>query len=154
MKSNRIISLVLFAALLLPALCAAQTAPVRPYHDGPVWEIVFVKLKPGIGLNYMKYLASDWKKEQEALKKANLTLDYKVIETEAHGSSDWDLMLMSQFKDLATMEANADKVEATAMRALSVDDKKMIEGYKDRSEWREIVGRRVAREIVLEPKKQ
>jgi hypothetical protein len=153
-KSNRIPRLVLFAALMLPTLSIAQSAPVRPYHDGPVWEIVFVKVKPGIGLKYMNYLASDWKKEQEALKKANLVLDYKVIETEAHASSDWNLMLMSQYKDLATMEANADKAEAITMQALSVDDNKMIEGYKDRGEWREIVGRRVAREIILEPRKQ
>jgi len=152
-KINRILCLALFAALLIPTL-SAQTAPVRPFHDGPVWEITFVKVKPGVGLNYMNFLAADWKKEHEALKKANLILDYKVIQTEGHGTSDWDLMLMTEFKDLATMEANADKAEAVVMQALSSDDKKMIEGYKDRAEWREIVGNRLAREIVLEPKKQ
>jgi len=143
----------MFATLLIPTLLA-QTAPVRPFHDGPVWEITFVKVKPGVGLNYMNYLAADWKKEQEALKKANLILDYKVIQTEGHGTTDWDLMLMTEFKDLATMEANSDKAEAIAMQALSSDDKKMIQGYNDRAEWREIVGNRLAREIVLEPKKQ
>jgi hypothetical protein len=153
MKSNRLPLLFLFAALLLSTLCTAQSAPVRPYHDGPVWDITFVKVKPGVGLKYMYYLAEDWKKEQEALKKANLTLDYKVIETEAHGSGDWNLMLMTEYKDLATMEANADKQEAVAMQALASDDKKMIEGYQNRSEWREIAANRRGREIVLEPKK-
>jgi hypothetical protein len=154
MMPNRIARLVLFASVLLPSLTFAQTPTVRPYHDGTVWDIAFIKVKPGVGLKYMYYLSDDWKKEHEALKKANLILSYKVIETEAHGTSDWDLMLMTEYKDLATMEANADKMEAVAMQALSSDDKKMIEGYKDRAEWREIVGGRLAREIVLEPKKQ
>ena len=153
MKSNSLPLLFLFAALLLSTFSTAQTVPVRPYHDGPVWDITFVKVKPGVGLKYMYYLAEDWKKEQEALKKASLTLDYKVIETEAHGSGDWNLMLMTEYKDLATMEANADKEEAVAMQALSSDDKKMIEGYQNRSEWREISANRRGREIVLEPKK-
>jgi hypothetical protein len=153
MKSNRMPLLFLFATLLLPTLSTGQTVPVRPYHDGPVWDIAFIKSKPGVGLKYMYYLAEDWKKEHEALKKANLILDYKVIETEAHGSNDWNLMLMTEYKDLATMEANADKEEAVVMQALSSDDKKMIEGYQNRTEWREIVGNRIAREIILEPKK-
>jgi hypothetical protein len=62
-------------------------------------------------------------------------------------------MLMTEFKDLATMEADQDKREEVGTKALKSDDKKMIEGYEERSSWREIVGQRLAREIILEPKK-
>jgi len=148
----RVVAISVFAAMLLPALTQAQT-PVRPFHDGPVWDITFVRAKPGVGLKYMNYLATDWKTEQEALKKAGLILDYKVIGTEAHGTTDWDLMLMTEFKDLATMEANQDKREEVTNKALKSDDQKMIAGYEERASWREIVGDRVAREIILEPKK-
>jgi hypothetical protein len=141
-----------FATLLLPVLTQAQM-PVRPFHDGPVWDITFVRTKPGIGLKYANYLATEWKTEQEALKKAGLILDYKVIETEAHGTTDWDLMLMTEFKDLATMEAEQDKREDVANKATKSDDQKMIAGYEERASWREIVGDRLAREIILEPKK-
>ena len=153
MKSMfRAVAVAVFATLLLPVLMQAQT-PVRPFHDGPVWDLTFVKAKPGIGLKYMNYLATDWKTEQEALKKAGLILDYKVIATEAHGTNDWDLMLMTEFKDLATMEANQDKMEDVANKALQSNDQKMIAGYEERMSWREIVGDRLAREIILEPKK-
>src|SRR5208282_2503031 len=104
----RMIAVLAFAAMLLPNLSPAQAMPVRPFHDGPVWDITFVKAKPGVGLNYMNFLATEWKTEQEALKKAGLTLDYMVIETESHNPNDFDLMLMIQYKDLATMEANQD----------------------------------------------
>jgi hypothetical protein len=100
----------------------------------------------------MEYLAMEWKKEQEALKKAGLILDYKVIAAESHSPNDWDLMLMTEFKDLATLEANEDKMEAVAMQALDLNDQKMIQGYQERASWREIIGDRLTREIILEPK--
>ena len=149
----RIIAVLAFAAMLLPTLSLAQSMPVRPFHDGPVWDITFVKGKPGVELKYMEFLATEWKTEQEALKKAGLILNYMVIATEAHSPTDFDLMLMIQYKDLATMEANQDKAEAVANQALNSNDKKMLEGYQERASWREIVGDRLAREIILEPKK-
>jgi hypothetical protein len=149
----RAIAVLAFAAMLLPSLLTAQAAPPRPFHEGPVWEIAFIKAKPGVGLKYMEYLATEWKTEHEALKKAGLILNYMVIGTEAHSPTDFDLMLMTQYKDLATMEANQDKAEAVVNQALNSNDKKMIEGYQERANWREIIGNRLAREIILEPKK-
>lgn len=149
----RFTAVLAFAAMLLPNLSLAQAMPARPFHDGPVWDITFVKGKPGVELKYMEFLATEWKTEQEALKKAGLILNYMVIQTEAHSPTDFDLMLMVEFKDLATMEANQDKAEAVANQALNSNDKKMIEGYQERASWREIIGDRLAREIILEPKK-
>jgi len=151
------ITLLVFVVLLLPSLALAQAAakdtpPTRPFHDGPVWTITFVHTKPGLSLKYMEYLATDWKRQQDALKKAGLILGYKVIGAESHSPNDWDLMLMTEFKDLATLEANEDKMEAVAMQAMDLNDQKMIEGYKERATWREIIGDRLTREIILEPK--
>ncbi len=149
----RVIAVLAFAAMLLPTLSLAQANPARPFHDGPVWDITFVKAKPGVGLNYMNYLATEWKTEHEALKKAGLILNYMVITTEAHSPTDFDIMLMTEYKDLATMEANQDKEEAVVNQALNSNDQKMIAGYQERASWREIIGDRLAREIILEPKK-
>ncbi len=76
-----------------------------------------------------------------------------VIQTESHGPDDFNLMLMTEFKDLATLEDDRAKREAVANKALNSNDKKMIEGYQERASWREIIGSRLAREILLEPKK-
>jgi len=149
----RVVAVLAFTAMLLSTMSFAQAPPVRPFHDGPVWDITFVKVKPGVGLKYMEYLSSQWKTEQEALKKAGLTLNYMVIQTESHSPNDWDLMLMTEFKDLASMETNQDKAEAVSTQALNSNDTKMIEGYQERASWREIMGDRLAREIILEPKK-
>jgi len=148
MKRISIAALLVCVALLIPTMVLAQAAsapapPVRPFHDGPVWTLTFVHTKPGLGLKYMEFLATEWKKEQDALKKAGLILDYKVIGAESHSPNDWDLLLMTEFKDLATLEANEDKMEAVAMQAVDQNDQKMLQGYQERSSWRE---------IILEPK--
>jgi hypothetical protein len=58
---------------------------------------------------------------------------------------------MTEYKDLASLEANQDKADALAQKVIG-DDQKQIQGYKERSEIREVMGDRLAREIVLEPK--
>ena len=100
---------------------------------------------------YLNYLAGQWKALQEASKKEGLILSYKVLSVESHTPNEWNLMLMTEFKDLATMEANEDKADAITQKMVGNDEKQM-QGYKDRSEVREMMGDRLAREIVLEPK--
>ena len=123
----------------------------RPYRDGSVWNISMIRVKPGMDTAYLGYLATDWKRNQEAAKKEGLILSYKVLVTEGHSPTDWDLLLMTEFKDLATMEANDGKADALVQKIVG-DDQKQMQGYKDRSEIREVMGTRLAREIVLEPK--
>jgi hypothetical protein len=59
---------------------------------------------------------------------------------------------MTEYKDLATMEANADKGEQLGQELFG-GAPKIEAGYVDRSSYRDIIGSRLAREIILEPKK-
>ena len=139
-------------ALQPPTGSAAPGAPTRPFHNGSVWSIAFIRVKPGMQSAYMGYLCGQWKSTQEAMKKEGLILSYKVIETEGHNSTDWNLMLMTEYKDLATMEANETKADALEAKLIG-DDQKQMQGYKDRSEVREVMGERLSREIILEPRR-
>lgn len=150
MNRNRILAGVAAVAVLAIGLTVyAQVA--RPYHDGSVWTISQIRVKPGMNEAYMAYLASQWKAQNEAAKSAGFILSYKVIETEAHGPQDFNMLLMVEYKDMATMEANADKMDALMQKVVG-DDQKQMQGYKDRSEIREVLGTRLAREIILAPK--
>jgi hypothetical protein len=150
MRKQHSLGICLGLCLLLGISLYAQME--RPTRNGTVWELSFIHVKPGMDSAYNKYLASDWKKEQEALKSAGVILSYKVIGTEAHSPNDWDLMLMVEFKDLATREANQDKADALLQKMFGGDEK-VMQGYKERSDIREVLGTRLAREIILEPKK-
>jgi hypothetical protein len=90
---------------------------------------------------------------QDSLKAAGIILSYKVIGAEAHNPSDWNLMLMVEYKDLASLEANEDKADELLQKMFGGDEK-MMQGFKDRSDIREVLGTRLAREIILEPKKK
>ena len=140
-----------FASVVL-LFCLAVFARVdRPYRNGSVWDVTFIRIKPGMNEAYMKYLAGQWKDTQETMKKEGLILSYMVMETEAHSSTDWNMMLMTEYKDLATMEANEQKEEELAQKIVG-DDTKQMQGYRDRSEIREVMGGRLTRQIVLEPR--
>lgn len=142
--------IALFAVLVLSVVVFAQVN--RPYHSGSVWQISFIQIKPGMDTAYLTYLAGDWKREQEALKKDGQILSYKVITTEGHSSTDWNIMLMTEYKDLATMEANEQKADNLAQTVIGTDEKQM-QGYRERLAIREVLGTRLAREIVLEPRR-
>jgi hypothetical protein len=152
MKRSVVTGLVATLVLATGLSVYAQAPAVkRPYKNGPVWNVAFIRIKPGMDTAYLTYVATEWKKEQEAMKTGGIVLSYKVLGTEGHSSNDWNLMLMTEYKDLASMEANQDKAEAIAQK-VGGDDQKQMQGYKDRMEIREVMGERLAREIVLEPK--
>ena len=150
MKNKRIV-VGLFAMILLVAAVSVFAQINRPYHNAGVWDIAFIRIKPGMDSAYMNYVAGQWKAEQEAQKKAGNVISYKVLSVEGHTPGEFNLMLMTEYKSLASLEANEDKAEAVTQKVVGNDEKQM-QGYKDRLEIREVMGNRLAREITLEPK--
>jgi len=151
MKRNRIlIGLAIAILLTLSIVVVAQVA--RPYRNGSVWSIGFITMKPGMETAYLNYIAGDWKKEQEALKKDGQIISYKVLTTESHGSDDWNIMLMTEYKDMSTMEANETKADNLIQKVMG-NDAKQMQGYRDRLQIREVRESRLAREIILEPRR-
>jgi hypothetical protein len=144
-----IVALVIVGAAAAGMSLSAQVN--RPYKNGSVWDIGFIKMKPGMETAYLNYVAGEWKREQEALKKEGLIIGYKVIASEPHNPADWNLMLMTEYKDLASMEAAEPKADALGQKLFGGDEK-VRQGYKERLEIREVLGNRLSREIILEPR--
>ena len=149
-KTRILVSSLIVLILTLSIVVVAQVS--RPYRNGTVWNVAFIQMKPGMDTAYLNYIATDWKRNQEAMKKDGLILSYKVLTTEAHGSDDWNIMLMTEYKNLATMEANEAKADNLAQKVIGNDEKQM-QGYRDRLQIREVLENRLAREIVLEPRR-
>lgn len=150
MKVRSIVAISLAAvALIVSAVTIGQVR--RPYQDGTVWNVSYIRVKPGMDTAYRNYLATEWKRQQDALKKEGLILSYKVIASEPHNPADFNLMLMTEYKNLAAMEAGQDRADNLAQTVIG-NDQKQMQGYKDRLEIREVLGTRLSREIILEPK--
>ena len=148
-KRNLLVASLAIALLIAGVSDYAQVN--RPYHNGTVWNISFIRIKPGMDSAYMNYLASSWKAEQEAQKKDGNIVSYKVMSVEGHNTGEFNLMLMTEYKSLAAMEASEDKADAVAQKVVGNDETQM-KGYNDRLAIREIIGDRLAREVILEPK--
>jgi len=150
MKTQRILANLLVVSLAL--LCLSLHAQItRPYRNGSVWDLAFIRIKPGMETAYLTYLTTDWKREQEALKSNGFSLSYKVLQTESHNPNDFNILLMTEFKDLATLEANQRKMDALGQQVIGSDQKQQ-QGYREREAIREVLADRLAREIVLEPR--
>ena len=150
MKRNRIL-VGLLVALVLALSVVAFAQVNRPYRNGTVWSMAYIRMKPGMETAYLTYIAGDWKREQEAFKKDGQIISYRILQTEPHGSTDFNLMLMTEYKDLATYEKNLEKADALLQTVIG-NDEKQRQGYRDRLEIREVLAERMAREIVLEQK--
>ena len=144
------LGVVIIALMIVAVSSFAQVN--RPYRNGSVWDIAYIRMKPGMETAYLNYLAGQWKINQEAAKKEGLIVSYKVIQVEGHNPGEFNIMLMTEYKDLATMEAGEDKGDALAQKVVG-DDEKQRQGYRDRLEIREVMGNRLGREIILEAKK-
>jgi hypothetical protein len=149
MKNSIRLLCVALVVLFVSGVSMAQSVK-RPFHDGSVWQISFIKMKPGMENAYLNYIATDWKNMQEGAKKAGLILSYKVIVSEPHNPGDFNIMLMVEHKNLATMEANDQKADDLAQTVAT--DAQQMEGYRKRLEIREVLGGRLSREIILSPR--
>src|ERR1043166_8923681 len=90
------------AALVgLAATIAAALADDHAYTEGPVVNVAAIRTEYGKFDDYMNYLDTTWKAEQEAAKKAGYITSYRVITVEARGENDPDIYLVINYKNWA-----------------------------------------------------
>src|SRR5690242_7546072 len=85
----------------LTVLTTVVCADDKPYTDGPVVNVAGIRTEYGKFDEYMKFLATTWKQEQEAEKKAGLILSYSVMTVEPRGVDDPDVYLVITYKNWA-----------------------------------------------------
>jgi hypothetical protein len=132
-----------FAAYAAFALLASTSitalADDHSYTEGEVVNVSRIKTVDGKFDDYMKWLDTTWKAEQEAAKKAGYIVSYQVVACEARGTDDPDLLLIVTYKNWAALDGAIAKGDEIA---------KQIEGsvaaanasQADRAKIRRILG--------------
>ena len=68
-------------AVLVSASCFSVSAQDPNYTEGAVSQVTAIQVTSGHLDDYMAYVRTEWKPEQEALKKAGIITDYSVYST-------------------------------------------------------------------------
>ena len=139
-------------ALLAAGIAAAVTATVaaqvhKYYSNGTVWTVTMIKVAPGMDQMYLQYLDTSFKKSEDAQVKAGFEKSYKILRTMDDGGA-WNMLILREYANLASLEANEEKSDALAQQTEGSDQVQM-QGYQDRGKFREVVGTKYARELIL-----
>ena len=137
------------AALLgLTSLSSLAYADGRDWSDGPVINVASIRTVDGHFDDYMHWLATSYKKQQEAAKKAGLITAYRVIVIEPRGPNDPDVLLVTEYKNWAALDNLGGKFDKIAAEIEgSVDNAN--KGLADRNKIRTILGSRTQQEAIL-----
>jgi hypothetical protein len=141
--------LLLAAALTLSSALAAAADEPRSYTEGAVTHVSFIKVKPGMFDNYLKYLATTYKPLMEEYKKQGIILDYKVyLANETHMASEPNLILTVVYKNMAALDGLNERTDPAAAKIFG-SRQKQAEGAISRESMREQLGEQFIRELVL-----
>ena len=148
MRITKKLQIIPLAALSLgiSSLCLAQSD--APYTEGPVWNITMVKVKPGMGDEYLKSLAKTLKLSLEEGKKQNLIVDYKILLGNAATPQDFDILVMVESKNMAALDNGREKFDPIARKIVGTTEQQQAIAVK-RLDIREIMGTKIMREITL-----
>lgn len=121
--------------------CASFTvfADDHAYTEGAVINVARIRTLDGKFDDYMKYLDTTWKQDQELAKKAGYILSYEVINVEPRTPDDADLLLVIRYKNWAALDgalAKGDEIAKQVEGSVAASNQSMI----DRGKIRRILG--------------
>jgi len=146
MKKHLIITTCLAVFAAFTGLCRAQSD--APYTEGSVWNVTMVKTKYGMSDDYLKGLAKTFKGTLDEAKKQNLIVDYKILLGDASSPHDFDILLMVEQKNMASLDNAREKFDPIARKIEGTPDQQRSTATQ-RVELREILGNKLMREITL-----
>jgi hypothetical protein len=126
----------------------ARAQDVRQYADGPVIRLDYIQVEYGHFEEYVDWLKSTWKPTMEAMKKAGLIIDYKVVRATPKTPDQPNIILMITFKDGAAAldkEVEQEEVAKKVIGSTEFQNKARV----GRNQYRKVLGIEYVREVVL-----
>ncbi len=123
----------------LACTSAAVFADDHAYSEGAVVNVARIRTVDGKFDDYMKWLDTTWKQEQEVAKKAGYITSYEVITIEPRGPDDPDLLLLIRYKNWAALDgalAKGDAISKEVEGSLAAASQSQI----DRAKIRRVLG--------------
>lgn len=135
--------------VVLACLASAAAAQARPYTEGNVVSVSYIRIKPGMFDKYMQYLDTDYKSLLEAQKKQGLVVEYGVFSSPQQDEEDWNMVLTVTYKNMAALDGLRDKVDPLVKQTLNRTPEQSAQAAIAREDMRELVGSRLLRQLIL-----
>jgi hypothetical protein len=110
--SIRMATYVALTALACTSITAF--ADDHAFTEGQVVNVARIRTVDGKFDDYVKWLSTTWKPQQEAAKKAGYLVSYEVIGVEPRTLDDPDLLLITRYKNWAALDGASEKGDAIA----------------------------------------
>src|ERR1700736_1196973 len=127
------------ALLVATTLTTAAFADGRDWNDGPVINVVSIRTVDGHFDDYMHWLATSYKKQQNAAKAAGLITAWRVIVIEARGPSEPDILLVTEYKNWAALDHLGGKFDQV-LAQVEGSVEKANQSEADRAKIRTVLG--------------
>ena len=106
---NRLAAVAALTALACTSVGAF--ADDHSFTEGVVVNVARIRTVDGKFDDYVKWLDTTWKSQQEAAKKAGYLLSYEVISVEPRTPDDPDLLLVTRYKNWAALDGANEKAD-------------------------------------------
>ena len=97
-----------------------------------VYRVVTIDLEPNVDAQYLNQMKRTWTNNMEVFKAEGLVEDYQILRSINNYDSDFDLLLIVKYKNLATLDSNPknakkwDKAQEKARKITSQDQAQQI----------------------------
>ncbi len=142
-----------FAKMIFPTVVVigllttgSAIAQDLPYKEGSVWNVSFIKVRPGMFNTYIRDLTASRKPLMEEAKKQGLILSEKMLSGASANRDDFNMILMVEYKNWAAYDGLAAKLDALGNKVVGSEDKRMQLNVK-RTDMREILGSKNMQEV-------
>lgn len=143
-------TILLAALFVIPTVSFAQDDEDF-IEEGTVWNVTFIRTKANMGDEYLKNLRQTWGKAMDQYVAEGLIVSYMILDGEAFGWDDFNLMLMMEFENFATFDPDTErekKFDAIQEKLLAeMGEEKMDSTVKSYSDMRKMLGTKTFRQI-------
>src|SRR5271166_2060927 len=140
----------LFSVLLaLCAVCPMLVAQNPNYNNGPVWRVIYIDVKPGMGDAFWTDIRQNVKPIYDEFKKQGWVVDYKFYTNPVvEHPDDWSVAIAIEYKNWGTLDEMAEKAAAITEKHYG-SRQAMMDAAKKRNEFSPTLSTSLAREVTL-----
>ncbi len=143
---NRIAAIAAFACLASASFTVL--AGDHAYTQGSVVNVARIRTIDGKFDDYMNWIGTKWKQQQEIGKKAGNILSYAVYQVQPRGPEDADLLLVVTYKNWAALDGSLAKADAIA-KEVSGSVASANQAQVERAKIRTVLGSTTMQELML-----